>query len=140
MILQANQYRTPAPTYTPGQLVWLKAKDLPLRVESRKLVPRFVGPFEVEHIVNPSAICLKLPASMKIHPTFHVSQLQLVGESDLILIFSLASSSSVTNVFCSCFTRLWRFLFSDFLDFLVLTIVVFFVTFIYLSINLFLGL
>uniref|UniRef100_A0A672HVL4 Gypsy retrotransposon integrase-like protein 1 n=1 Tax=Salarias fasciatus TaxID=181472 RepID=A0A672HVL4_SALFA len=80
---QANRKRTPAPCYSPGQRVWLRAKDLPLKVESRKLAPRYVGPFEVDRIINPSAVRLKLPASMRIHPTFHVSQIKPVSESDL---------------------------------------------------------
>lgn len=39
--LQANRRRVPAPRYHPGQWVRLSAKDLPLRVECRKLAPRF---------------------------------------------------------------------------------------------------
>ena len=50
---------------------------------SKKLSPRFIGPFEVEAIVNPTAVCLKLPASLQIHPTFHVSQLKPVSTSTL---------------------------------------------------------
>lgn len=56
---------------------------LPLRVECRKLVPRFIGPFEVYQIVNQAAVWLKLPAAMKVHPTFHVSRVTPVVESDL---------------------------------------------------------
>lgn len=80
---QANRRRAPTPHYRPGQRVWLSAKDLPLQVECRKLAPQFVGPFEVERMVNPTAVRLRLPASMRVHPTFHVSRVRPVVESDL---------------------------------------------------------
>ncbi|KAK7929489.1 hypothetical protein WMY93_005884 [Mugilogobius chulae] len=79
----ADKHRIPSPSYQPGQKVWLAAKDIPLKVESKKLAPRFIGPFEVDKIINPTAIRLRLPPSMKIHPTFHVSQLKPFHESPL---------------------------------------------------------
>ena len=80
--LQANKCRLPAPQYTPGQRVWLQAKDLPLKGVPPKLAPRF-SPFESEAFINPCAVHLRLPPSPRIHPTFHVSQVKPVSTSPL---------------------------------------------------------
>lgn len=73
----------PSTPLQPGQCVWPSTKDLLLQVESRKLASWFVGPFEVEQIVNPVAVRLKFPALLKVHPTFHVSRVRPVVESNL---------------------------------------------------------
>ena len=80
----ADRKRRPAPDYQPGQRVWLSAKDLNLRVPSRKLAPRFVGPFTVTRNIGPAAVRLRLPRSLRVHPTFHVSQIKPVKESRMV--------------------------------------------------------
>ncbi|KAF7642255.1 hypothetical protein LDENG_00261250 [Lucifuga dentata] len=80
----ANQRRSKAPMYQVGQRVWLSTKNLPLQVESKKLAPKFIGLFEIQKIINPAAVRLKLPRSMRIHPTFHVSKLKPTRESPLV--------------------------------------------------------
>lgn len=77
----ANKRRTPAPNYRVGQRVWLSTAKMPLRVENRKLAPRFVGPFPITKVVNPVAVRLRLPRPLRVHPTFHVSRVKPVQSS-----------------------------------------------------------
>uniref|UniRef100_A0A8C7YA87 Gypsy retrotransposon integrase-like protein 1 n=1 Tax=Oryzias sinensis TaxID=183150 RepID=A0A8C7YA87_9TELE len=73
----ADRHRLPAPTYAPGQLVLLSTANIKLRTESRKLSPKYIGPFKVERVINPVAVRLRLPRfRMRVHPVFHVSQLK----------------------------------------------------------------
>lgn len=94
----ADCHHLPAPKYQPGQRVWLLTSDLPLQMESRKLAVRFVGQFEVDKIIDPTAVCLKLPATLLVHPTFHVSQLKPVSSSDLPLLYEGVSSQSLSSL------------------------------------------
>ncbi|XP_036066925.1 uncharacterized protein LOC118598371 [Oryzias melastigma] len=80
----ANRRRVPAPPYQTGQKVWLSTSNLPLHLESKKLAPRFVGPFPISKVVNPVAVRLRLPRSLRIHPTFHVSKVKPVRTSPLV--------------------------------------------------------
>ncbi len=80
----ADRRRSPPPTYVCGQRVWLSTKDLPLRSPSRKLAPRFIGPYRVTKVVNPVAIRLKLPPALgRVHPVCHVSKVKPVFSSPL---------------------------------------------------------
>ena len=80
-----NQRRTPAPMYKPGDRVYLDASDIKTIRPSPKLLHRWLGPFEIESQVGPSAYCLKLPHGMRqLHPVFNVIKLSAAPE-DLIL-------------------------------------------------------
>ena len=62
--------------YGKDQLVYLDSRNLPLHVPSRKLGPKFVGPFPVSEKVGTSAYRLVLPSSWRIHPVFNESLLK----------------------------------------------------------------
>ncbi|KAL0179865.1 hypothetical protein M9458_025307, partial [Cirrhinus mrigala] len=75
----ADRRCRPNPPYEPGQWVWLSTRDLRLRLPSRKLSPRYVGPFKIIHQITPVSFRLDLPAEYRISPTFHVSLLKPAG-------------------------------------------------------------
>uniref|UniRef100_A0A803JHM8 Gypsy retrotransposon integrase-like protein 1 n=1 Tax=Xenopus tropicalis TaxID=8364 RepID=A0A803JHM8_XENTR len=72
----ADKSRRDAPQYKVGDLVWLSTKNIKLKVPSPKLGPRFIGPYPIIAIVNPSSVRLQLPPNFKIANTFHVSLLK----------------------------------------------------------------
>jgi hypothetical protein len=62
----ANQHRKDI-TYTVGDKVYLSTANLYLPSSmSRKLTARYLGPFQVEKVVNPVTYKLKLPSTMRI--------------------------------------------------------------------------
>ncbi|KAL2095486.1 hypothetical protein ACEWY4_010205 [Coilia grayii] len=80
---QADRKRRVAVVYHPGDRVWVSTKGLPVPAESRKLSPRYVGPFRVSRRVNPVSYLLNIPRSMRVSPVFHVSLLRKAVVSPL---------------------------------------------------------
>lgn len=57
----------------PRQKVWLSTSNLPLKLGTRKLSPKFIGPFALIEEVAPAAWRVELPSTFQIHDVFHVS-------------------------------------------------------------------
>jgi hypothetical protein len=63
--------------YNVGDQVLLSTKNLRLKASgSRKLLPRYIGPFPITKVVNKAAYELHLPQQLRCHNVFHVSLLQ----------------------------------------------------------------
>jgi hypothetical protein len=76
----ADKHRRPSPDYKSGDQVFLKTKFFQLTSGlSRKLAPRWVGPFTVKEVLHPHKLAVRLdfPSRAKLmHPVFHVSNLR----------------------------------------------------------------
>jgi hypothetical protein len=73
----ANKTRTPAPAYRKGDLVFLDRRNIPTDRPMQKLEQRFLGPFEIDEVLNSHAYQLKLaPELSRLHKTFHPNLLR----------------------------------------------------------------
>jgi hypothetical protein len=73
----ADRRRREPPPFKVGDEVLLSTKHLRMpHSKTRKLLPRFVGPFPIDRVVSPVAFKLRLPKHMRIHNVFHVSLLK----------------------------------------------------------------
>ena len=61
MINYANTRRTPPPAYKVGDAVMLSTAHLKLRRPCRKLDHKFIGPFQIQQLISPTAVRLTLP-------------------------------------------------------------------------------
>ena len=68
----ANKHRRDE-TFQEGEMVLLSTANITTDVDaqrpSRKLNPRFIGPYRITKMVSPTACKLELPPKMKIHPS-----------------------------------------------------------------------
>ena len=72
----ADKARMESPVYKPGDKVWLLRYHIQTSRPNKKLDFKRLGPFSVLKQINPVAYELQLPATMKIHPVFHISLLE----------------------------------------------------------------
>ncbi|KAI4898691.1 hypothetical protein NFI96_020791 [Prochilodus magdalenae] len=74
----ADRRRGNTPSYAPGDRVWLSTRDFRLPEGSKKLNPKYIGPFRILCKINDVTYKLKLPAQYRVCPSFHVSLLKPV--------------------------------------------------------------
>lgn len=58
--LTDRQTLYPSPGLHGGQTPWLSSRDLPLQTDSRKLSPRFIDTYPIDHVIHPTVDHLKL--------------------------------------------------------------------------------
>jgi len=75
----ANRHRQ-EDSFHVGDQVLLSTAHLQTDAEKRrplrKLQSKFVGPYIISSVISPTAYKLDLPASMRVHPVFHISLLR----------------------------------------------------------------
>ena len=76
MMKYADTRRTPPLAYKVGDAVMLSTAHLKLKRPSRKLDHKFIGPFQIQQLISPTAVRLTLPHQWKTHPTFHVAEVE----------------------------------------------------------------
>jgi len=75
--VSADARRLPAPDFKIGDTVFVKAKFFRTTRPSKKLLEKYLGPYEI--IAQPGSVSftLRLPDSLRaVHPVFHVSMLE----------------------------------------------------------------
>jgi hypothetical protein len=75
--MQARTEPSTAPQFAKGDKVSVVTTNLFLRGQpNRKLRDRQLGPFSVEEQIGKHSYGLKLPATVRLHPVFHVNNLR----------------------------------------------------------------
>jgi hypothetical protein len=61
-------------TYKAKDMVMLSTQNIDVKSSgTRKLLPKFIGPFEIMEMIGEHAVRLQLPETYKMHNVFHVS-------------------------------------------------------------------
>ncbi|CAJ0933342.1 unnamed protein product [Ranitomeya imitator] len=68
--------------FAVGDMVWLSSRNLCLKIPSKILGPKFVGPFKVVQVVNSATVRVDIPSSWRINSVFQVSLLKKVDTPD----------------------------------------------------------
>ena len=75
--VKANEKSGEEPEFQVGDMVLLDAKDIQIGGVTRKLQPKWIGPFKISSIYKEySTYKLELPKRYKIHNVFHASKLR----------------------------------------------------------------
>jgi len=79
-----DRHALEAPSYKVGDKVWLDAHNITTDRPTKKLSDKWLGPYLVDKVLSRSAVRLKLPRSMRIHPVFNVSKLRLFQPDPIV--------------------------------------------------------
>ena len=75
-------WKTKPQVFNSGDMVWLLGHNLKTQWLNKKLDFKFIGPFKVKDRVGTQMYHLELPHTIKVHPVFHVSLLELCKGSN----------------------------------------------------------
>ncbi|XP_013908221.1 PREDICTED: cytochrome P450 3A30-like [Thamnophis sirtalis] len=74
---QGDKKRVKPKEYTVGDRVYLSTKFFQTSQKSKKLGPKYVGPFPIIKVINPVSVHLELPKYLnRVYPVFHVNLLK----------------------------------------------------------------
>jgi len=80
-----NRHRSPTPSFSSSDMVYLDSEDIQTTRPSKKLLHCHLGPYPVERCVSKYAYRLVLPPLMRcLHPVFNVMKLSPTPD-DLII-------------------------------------------------------
>ena len=72
----ADRNRLPPPPFRVGDRVFVRTDHIRTNRTARKLAEQKIGPFPIISQPSTSSFTLRLPNTIRIHPVFHVSQLE----------------------------------------------------------------